>query len=154
MMSSANRDICSPYPSWEWSQLATSAFCCTTLEERQHLQSSSYPLQCVQIHFFFSHGVLECLLRKPGLLQMLCHLWMSQVSNIQQFPNHGKERWRPVHRHLLDPQPILKPICHLMHRWARLLPGPLAYGTRFHNFQKTLLFIYGCQILIVRRGDK
>lgn len=60
---------------WERSPLPSPILC--TLVEEQCWQSSFYPLQCSQTHILLLlfNRVLEALLRKPGLLQILFYLW-------------------------------------------------------------------------------
>lgn len=41
---------------------------------------------------------------------------------------------------------------YLMHRWARLFPRLLAYGTKPQGSHKGTFFMVGCHIVVVKGG--
>ena len=107
--------------------------------------------------FFCSKRMLKLLLWKPRLLQRLSYLSVSaQVSTLQLFPGCRQVGPRLVHRFLLVPQPILRSVCLLSSaQWGQdslcvpwhVVPNPIAST-------EPLLFLDGCQILVVKRGEK
>lgn len=97
----------------------TSAPYCATLVEEQSWRSSFYPLQCSQAHILLLlfNRVLECLLRKPGLLQMLFYLWaFVQVRALQVISNHSGKKQKLVYKLLPVPLPVLRSVYHQMHK--------------------------------------
>ena len=95
------------------SLLAGSAPCCAALWEGYCWQSSSHPLQCIQIHIFFcSNGFLEFLLRKAGLVQRLLILGCLLKSALSLFSQTVAERsCGPFCKLLLVLQPIPTSVC-------------------------------------------
>ena len=87
--------------------------------EEQSWRSSFYPLQCSQAHILLLlfNRVLECLLRKPGLLQMLFYLWaFVQVRALQVISNHSGKKQKLVYKLLPVPLPVLRSVYHQMHK--------------------------------------
>lgn len=62
-----------------------------------------------------------------------------QVRTLQIFSNHGERGWGRF-ASLLIPQPEQRLSAqYQMHRWARFLSGPLAYGAGSHSSHKGTL---------------
>lgn len=88
-------------------------------------------------HFFSSNDMLESPLRKDGLLQILSCEWKSVQFSISRFlPKHGERNLgRFAVFWLCRFQSLYQGLSayYQMHRWVRLLLGPLVYGARSYN---------------------
>lgn len=138
---------CFPYPPWDRSPQATSALYCATLVEEQCWQSSSYPLQHNQTLISvvtvvqLSAGISP---QETWTSKRLSHLCVSaQISSLQVYLNCSQEGLGLVHRLLLVQQPIPRTVpYYLIHKWLRLLPGPLVYSVGSHNAHRGKLWMY------------
>ena len=126
----------------------TSAPYCATLVEEQSWRSSFYPLQCSQVHILLLlfNRVLESLLKKPGLLQMLFYLWAFVQVRALQPP-----QWKETKACLQAPasstasiEVCLSPDAQVP--WHTVLDSTTPI--------ETLSFMGKCQILVVKKRRK